>query len=82
MDTEDWKLKNKEATYKAIMNGAKDGNIILLHDIHSWSVDAAIEAIPQLVARGFQLVTVSELADARDVQMQNGESYFSFPKQQ
>ncbi len=82
VDTEDWKLKNKEATYKAIMNGAKDGNIILLHDIHSWSVDAAIEAIPQLVARGFQLVTVSELADARDVQMQNGESYFSFPKQQ
>ena len=30
------------------MNSAKDGQIILMHDIHSWSVDAAIEAIPKL----------------------------------
>lgn len=38
-----------------------------MHDIHSESVDAAIELIPKLIAEGYQLVTVSEMAAAKGV---------------
>ncbi len=79
VDTEDWKKKDKKkAVVKAIVNSAKDGEIILLHDIHSWSVDAAIEAIPKLIEKGYQLVSVSEMAEAKGIELQDGEVYFSF----
>lgn len=55
VDTLDWKTKSKKETVKSIMNSAKDGQIILMHDIHSWSVDAAIEAIPKLQKKGYQI---------------------------
>lgn len=79
VDTEDWKKKDKKkAVSKSIVNNAKDGEIILLHDIHSWSVDAAIDAIPKLIEKGYQLVTVSEMAKAKGIELQDGEVYFSF----
>ena len=62
VDTLDWKTKSKKKTVKSIMDSAKDGQIILMHDIHSWSVDAAIEAIPKLQKKGYQIVSVSEMA--------------------
>lgn len=65
VDTLDWKTKNVESTVNSILN-AKDGDIILLHDIHKTSVDAAIEAIPKMIEKGFQVVTVSEMAEAKE----------------
>ena len=39
--------------YDAVMNGdLTDGSIILMHDIHEPSVQAAIKMIPELVAKG------------------------------
>ena len=35
-------------------------------------------AIPQLVDKGYQLVTIEELAEARGIALQNGEEYYSF----
>jgi len=61
VDTYDWQAKNSQLIYDRIMGGAADGRVILLHDIHGTSVDAAIRAIPDLIAQGYQLVTVSEL---------------------
>ena len=49
-----------------------------MHDIHTESIDAAIAAIPQLVDKGYQLVTIEELAEARGIALQNGEEYYSF----
>lgn len=80
IDTLDWKTKSKDATVQSVLTTAGDGDVVLLHDIHDWSVDAAIELIPQLVANGYQLVTVSELAEARGVTLQNGETYTAFYK--
>ena len=54
------------------MNGdLTDGSIILMHDIHEPSVQAAIKMIPELVAKGYKLMTVSELAAAKGVTLQN-----------
>lgn len=60
-DTQDWLDKNPDTIYERIMQGAQPNGIILLHDIHSTSVDAAIRAIRDLRSDGWQLVTVSQL---------------------
>ena len=63
-----------------MMQKVKDGDIVLMHDIHTESIDAAIVLIPKLIEAGYQLVTVSELAAARGIGMQNGTSYTDFCK--
>ncbi|MDX2776527.1 polysaccharide deacetylase family protein [Streptomyces caniscabiei] len=61
-DTEDWLHKGDSRTvYDAIMGAAGDGRVILLHDIHSASVEAVERAIPELVKQGYQLVTMTQL---------------------
>ena len=71
LDTEDWKLMDADADYNAVMNGdLTDGTIILMHDIHGPSVDAALRLIPDLIAQGYKLVTVSEMAAAKNVTLQ------------
>ena len=71
LDTEDWRLMDADADYDAVMNGdLTDGSIILMHDIHQPSVQAAIRFIPELVAKGYKLVTVSEMAEAKTVDLQ------------
>ena len=72
LDTEDWKLLDADGDYYAVMNGdLTDGSIILMHDIHEPSVQAALRLIPDLIAKGYKLVTVSEMAEAKNVTLQN-----------
>lgn len=78
IDTLDWKTRNAQNTINVVMNEVKDGSIILMHDIHSPSVDAAEVLIPKLIASGYQLVTVSELAKYRSVAMYRGGVYNAF----
>ncbi len=78
VDTLDWEVKDTEAVKNYILNMAKDGEIILLHDIHETTVQAVLQVIPELVNRGYQLVTVSEMAAARGVTLENGQKYYSF----
>ena len=61
IDPEDWKHKNAETICENIVSKAKDGDIILVHDIYSTSVDGAIMAVQQLTEQGFRFVTVPEL---------------------
>lgn len=78
IDTLDWKTRNAANTVWVVMNEVKDGSIVLMHDIHSPSVDAAEILIPRLIRAGYQLVTVSELAKYRGTSMHNGGVYSSF----
>ncbi len=77
IDTLDWKTKNPQSTIDAVLNNVKDGDIILMHDLYSQTADAAEVIIPELTKRGYQLVTVSELASYRGG-MQAGQSYSNF----
>ncbi len=80
VDTRDWELKNAELIKTYVLNTVKDGEIILLHDIHETTVQAMLQVIPELVNRGYQLVTVSEMAAARGVTLENGQKYYEFRK--
>jgi len=75
LDTEDWKTKNADATYKMVMT-ATDGDVVLLHDIHQYNVDAVKRFVPDLMAAGFQLVTVPELYENRGETLEPGTIHF------
>ena len=78
IDTRDWATKSEDQTYQVVMDNAQDGSVVLMHDIHEWSVKAAIRMIPDLIAKGFKLVTISELAEAKGETLQNGAAYYYF----
>ena len=78
IDTKDWKTKSEDMTYRCVMDNARDGSVVLMHDIHQWSAKAAIRMIPELVAKGFKLVTVEELARAKGITLENGKAYYYF----
>ena len=80
IDTLDWKTKDANAVVNNVLQTADDGDIVLLHDIHGSSVDAALTLIPKLVDAGYQLVTVSEMAEARGIHMESGGVYTDFNK--
>lgn len=66
VDTEDWKTRDADATYNAVMAGAQDGAIVLCHDLYESTAAAMDRVIPELIAQGYQLVTVSELLSYRE----------------
>ena len=65
VDTEDWRYPDAQAMYDRVMQSARDGSVILLHDIHPTSVEAVERAIPELIKQGYQLVTMSQLEQYR-----------------
>lgn len=72
IDSLDWKYLDADLDYNGIMNDDNlgDGAIILMHDIHGPSVDAALRLIPDLIDQGYKLVTISEMAEAKNVTLQ------------
>ncbi len=77
IDTLDWKTRNADSTVKEVLENVKDGSIILMHDLYSQTAEATERLVPELIKRGFKLVTVSELANAKGVSMVAGKSYGS-----
>jgi len=77
IDTLDWKTRDAAATVTAVLDHVKDGDIILMHDLYDTTADASDILIPELINRGYQLVTVSELASYRGGMMP-GQSYYKF----
>lgn len=64
IDTLDWQRPGAAAIKSAVLDGARNGSIILMHDgggNRSQDVEALPGIIDGLRSRGFELVTVSEL---------------------
>lgn len=78
VDPEDWKYKDAAIVRRNVVYNTFDGAIVLMHDIHATTVDAVAGIIDDLRAAGYEFLTVSELAAARGVKLQNGVSYGSF----
>ncbi|QOV19658.1 polysaccharide deacetylase family protein [Blautia liquoris] len=78
LDTRDWETKNTDATISAVLDHVNGGDIILLHDIHETTVAACQTIIPELINRGYDLVTVRELAASRGYETEAGVTYYGF----
>lgn len=61
VDSMDWKLKNTARVVQRVEKDVKEGDIILMHDIFPTSVDAALQLVDNLQAKGYTFVTVDEL---------------------
>ncbi len=61
VDPEDWRRPGTSVVAQRIINHSHTGAVILAHDIHAPTVRAVPAAIDGLIARGFELVTISEL---------------------
>lgn len=75
VDTFDWKIRDTTSVYQNIMDNARDGAIILCHDLYPTSVQGALHAMDALAKEGYEFVTVSELLRRRGVEVQNGTIY-------
>ncbi len=80
IDTTDWKTLDADQVADTIMENVSDGSIILMHDLYTSTIDATKVVVPKLIEQGYRLVTVSELAQARGIELNAGTVYGSFPK--
>ncbi len=79
VDPRDWATDDTAAIERSVLKNVKDGDIILLHDMSTSSVQAALDIIDVLQKENYRFVTVSELAALRDVKLRPGRTYTSFP---
>jgi peptidoglycan/xylan/chitin deacetylase (PgdA/CDA1 family) len=82
IDTRDWEHRNLNAIMSHIVNGSgivrvSDGDIILMHDTFSTTVDAAVQIVDLLLSEGFYFVTVSQLLSIRHGGVEPGRVYNS-----
>jgi len=62
VDPDDWKKgATSQKVHDTIVNNTKAGSIILCHDIHATTVDAMPSTLDDLIVRGFQFKTISEM---------------------
>lgn len=80
IDTRDWETLSVSSTVSHVKKNVRDGSIILMHDIYSSSVQAAVQLIPWLQKQGYQLVTVSEMAKYRTGGLKSGKIYSNMYK--
>lgn len=63
-DTRDWRSPGVDSIVRKVLNNAKGGDIVLMHDNvkgSSQTYQALKKILPELQSRGFRFVTVSEL---------------------
>ena len=75
LDTEDWRRLDADVVAQDIIDHAQDGDIILLHDPYSTSVEAALRAIDALAEQGYRFVTLEELFARKGIVPQLGQLY-------
>ncbi len=79
-DIEDWKVFNASKVEKNILNRVHPGAVLVIHDSHSWSVDAIISAMPKLKKQGYELVTVSEFCRLKGISNKPGDVITGTPR--
>ncbi len=67
LDTEDWKVKNAQKIKETIVNKAFDGAVILIHDIHTFTIDGLEMALEELNRNGYQFVTLETLSQYKEL---------------
>jgi len=77
VDPEDWDTDDSDKVFDSVMQHVRDGSIILSHEIYKSTLIAYQRLIPELLSRGFQIVTVSELLSHRIGELTPGDVYYN-----
>lgn len=75
LDSEDWKSRDADAVIQMVLEHVQDGDIILMHDLYEATAEAVEYLVPELVARGYRLLTVSELFAEKNQELIGGTVY-------
>ena len=80
IDPRDWETRDAKHIANHILDNVEEGDIILLHDIYLTTTESLRIILPELYVRGFQAVTVSELARINNQTLEPHTIYRSFKK--
>jgi peptidoglycan/xylan/chitin deacetylase (PgdA/CDA1 family) len=72
VDPQDWRRPGVSVVTSRLVNGAHPGAIMLAHDIHPSTIEAMPAMFDQLLAKGYQFVTVSQLLHLEKANMPVG----------
>lgn len=75
LDTLDWKTRNAKKIFNRVKKEVKDGDIILMHDIHPETAEAVTKIVPWLSEQGYDMLTVSELMERKGKKLEAGKAY-------
>lgn len=76
LDTNDWRYRSKDYLVKFVVEHIKDGDIILFHDSYNSTVNAIEELLPILYSMGYQVMSVSELANLKGINLEKNQIYY------
>lgn len=77
VDTLDWQSRNADKVYEKIIENVKDGDIVLMHSLYNSTLQAVKKVIPELYKQGYQIVSVSKLAELKGKTVEIGKNYTS-----
>ena len=77
VDPEDWRLMDADEIFNAVIESAHNGAIIMSHEIFPNTLEAYRRIIPELLSRGFQIISLSELFRHTLGEVEPGRVYFS-----
>lgn len=72
VDPQDWRRPGVSVVTSRLVSGARPGAIMLAHDIHPPTIQAMPSMFDQLLAKGYQFVTVSQLLNMEKANMPVG----------
>lgn len=72
VDPQDWRRPGVSVVTSRLVSGAHPGAIMLAHDIHPPTITAMPAVFDQLLAQGYQFVTVSQLLNMEKASMPVG----------
>lgn len=75
IDTEDWSHHDVDYIVNSVMENVQDGSIILMHELYETSLQALEVLLPRLYVEGYQVVSVSELANMKGKALESGHAY-------
>ena len=78
VDTRDWATSDAGAVLHTMSSRGTHGDVVLMHDMSKSSVEAALYLVDTMQARGYEFVTVSELAALTGTKLQPGCVYEEF----
>ena len=78
LDTNDWRYKNSDYLVNYVLDNVKDGDIILFHDSYDSTVNAIEKLLPLLYSKGYQVMSVGELAKLKGTVIENNKVYNKF----
>ena len=76
IDTRDWESRDAASILSNVRAYKSDGSIVLMHDLYDSTAEAVQTIIPELLDEGYQLMSVSELAYVKGIELEKKSDYY------